>query len=175
MTQAVELWTLCFEDSRETAEEFFSLRGVGTLTEYSPQGELAGMASLVPVSDSLGGRGYYAYGVCVHPSFRGQGLFRKLMLRCEETAREQGASYLCLIPADAELRDTYIRMGYEIPVELCTGGREGVAIRSGSEDFSRFAQTDAEPSVEMRGLLKPFDESYSSDMKFYFPERMGEC
>lgn len=176
MNRAVELWMLCFEDSRETAEEFFSLRGVETLTECSPQGELMGMASLIPVSDSLGGRGYYVYGVCVHPSFRGRGIFRKLMSECEARATELGASYLCLIPATEKLYGTYFRMGYRIPVELCGFICEGdVEIRSCSKDFTLFAKTDAEYSGNVRGLLKPFSERYSSDMKFCFPERMGEC
>ncbi len=170
-----KLWVLCFGDPYEVAEEFFSLRGVETLTEER-EGKTAGMASLVPVSDSLGGRGYYVYGVCVSPEYRGEGIFKRLMSRCEERAREDGLDYLCLIPVNSGIAAAYEKMGYSVRVSLCTdtdGSRAGIV--SESADFAEFSLSDGEFSGAQCGLLKPIREDFDTNIGFSFPNRMGEC
>lgn len=170
-----DLWVLCFGDPYEVAEEFFSLHGVETLTEER-EGAVAGMASIVPVSDSLGGRGYYVYGVCVSPEYRGEGIFKRLMRRCEERAREKGFDYLCLIPVSEDIAATYERMGYLVSVALCTDAKgSGAGIVSESADFAEFSVSDGEFSGARCGLLKPIREGFDTDIGFFFPNRMGEC
>ena len=169
------LWVLCFGDPYEVAEEFFSLRGVETLTEER-DGEVVGMASIVPVSDSLGGRGYYVYGVCVSPEYRGEGIFRRLMSRCEERAREEGFDYLCLIPVSEDIAAAYEKMGYIVSVALCTNADGyAVGIVSKSADFADFSVSDGEFSGARCGLLKPIREGFDTNIGFFFPNRMGEC
>ena len=171
----IDLWVRCFGDSYEVAREFFALGGVETLSEKI-DGELAGMASLIPVSDSLGGRGYYLYGVCVADEYRGRGIFKRLMSRCEQKAINEGADYLCLIPVNRSIAEAYLRMGYSIPVALCTDTDcSSVRIFSDSVDFSEFALSDEDFFGADCGMLKPISKSVDTNMSFSFPNRMGEC
>ena len=171
----IDLWVLAFGDSREIAEEFFSLGGIDTLTETEGDA-LAGMASLIPVGDSLGGRGYYVYGVCVAPEYRGQGLFRRLMGRCEEFATERGADYLCLIPTNRGVAEAYRKMGFSHRVSLSPdASAEDARIVSENADFSAFAISDKDFTGADCGLMMPLSEAYFKNTSYCFPERMGEC
>lgn len=171
-----QLWELCFGDTEDTALEFLSIPDVITLTEERDERSIA-MASLVPVSTECGQNGVYVYGVCVHPKHRGQGIFRELMARCEAFAKDKDADFLCLIPADDGVRNAYKKMGYDIEVAT-PQNRESVSVGifSLSEDFTKFAVPDGEPSSNIKyGLLKPLEHFDAQNKKYSFLHHMGEC
>ncbi len=170
------LWSLCFGDSEEVAESFFTIPDVLTLTEYK-DGALVGMASLVPIRSENDILGYYAYGVCVHPDHRGHGLFKKLMERCEAQTLADGKDMLCLIPATDKLATTYTRMGYSQKVLLSGKETSGkCALFSTSLGFSEFAAPDSADAPVLTadfGLLKAFSHIDAAN-EFCFAEPMGE-
>ncbi len=170
-----ELWLLCFDDSPNTPRELFAISDIDTLSLYQ-QDTLIAMATLVPVKTDAGLTGYYVYGVCTHPNYRGKGVFKHLMERCERYTKEKNADFLCLIAADKSLADTYRRMGYSFSVSLAGNDlTEGsVGIGSVSESFSKFAEPDENSDTEgLYGLLKPLF-SADENLKFFFSEHMGE-
>ncbi|MBQ8140514.1 MAG: GNAT family N-acetyltransferase [Clostridia bacterium] len=175
MNEKERLWTLCFGDTAEAAGEFFSIKEVITLTEYS-EGSLAGMASLVPVRADNGLSGAYIYGVCVHPDYRGKGIFSRLMTCCENLASESGESFLCLIPADEGIAGAYRRRGYIYPVALFKNEEsDGVKISSASAGFKLFARPQGGNGSAASGLLKPLVSLETDGLEFSFSEYMGEC
>ncbi len=174
--ELASLWELCFGDSRETALEFFSVPDVVTLTEEY-NGVTVAMASLVPVSTSLGQNGVYVYGVCVHPEHRGKGLFRKLMERCEKAAADDRADFLCLIPADVGVLRAYQKMGYTTVVNTASFIQtDCIQIFSTSSDFNEFAKPECEMQSDIKyGLLKPINNFDVQNKKYHFLYHMGEC
>ncbi len=170
-----ELWRLCFDDSPNTPRELFSISDIETLSLYK-EDTLTAMATLVPVKTNTGLTGYYLYGVCTNPKYRGMGFFKSLMERCERYAKEKSTDFLCLIAADKALAETYRRMGYSFSVSLA--GDEliegAIEIRSLSESFSEFAESDENSNTQsLYGLLKPLF-SADENLKFFFSEHMGE-
>ena len=170
-----ELWLLCFDDTPNTPKELFDISDIDTLYEYR-EDTLIAMATLVPVKTDTELMGYYAYGVCTHPKYRGQGTFKRLMERCEHYATDKNADFLCLIAADKALADTYRRMGYSFPVTLagneCPEGSIGISSLSNS--FSKFAESDdSADTITLYGLLKPLFPM-NENLKFSFSEHMGE-
>lgn len=176
LSELSALWSLCFGDTKETAAEFLSIPDVKTLVEYS-DGVPVAMASLVPVATELGQKGEYVYGVCVHPAFRGKGLFRTLMNRCEREAIKNGAEFLCLIPEQESLFVAYKKMGYA--VEINTAAHvfaDSIGIVTLSEQFKSFAIPEGETGRELKyGLLKPVRAFETQNKKFSFLYHMGEC
>ena len=173
--QKEELWALCFGDSTEFAREFFAIDGIRTVCEYSGD-TLIGMASMIPIVSESALRGDYVYGVCVHPDHRGQGVFRKLMARCEQIALNNGDDFICLIPATEALVESYSKMGYSISVALCDSASDSIEKLTVSCDgFRRFVATDEDTSPTVSfGLMKPLGNKVTEDMSFSFSERMGE-
>lgn len=173
--QKEELWALCFGDSHEFAREFFAINGITTLCEYSGN-KLIGMASMIPLISDSALRGNYVYGVCVHPEYRGNGVFRKLMGRCEERAVQKGDDFICLIPATDALVRSYSKMGYSISVALCDKALDSTEkLNVTCEGFRRFTdvEEDSQPAVRF-GLMKPLNDLVTEKMSFSFSERMGE-
>ncbi len=170
------LWELCFGDAPDVAESFFGIPDVISVTEYS-EDTLIGMASLVPVHTASGLSGYYAYGVCTHPSYRGHGVFTRLMERCERQAIKEALDFLCLIPATPRLTDTYSRMGYSKKIALFDApDRSGDAIYSSSRGFLEFAAPDSNAApllTDDRGAMKPLSDR-ARRHEFYFAAPMGE-
>ena len=170
------LWELCFGDAPDVAESFFEIPDIITLTEYS-NGTLIGMASLIPAATDSGALGYYAYGVCTHPHYRGCGVFKTLMERCEKTALENALDFICLIPATERLAETYLRMGYSQKIELYDAPRaNGTSVFSRSLAFDEFAKpdTDTAPCCTVSfGVMKPLSSKITLG-NFYFAAAMGE-
>ena len=121
-------------------------------------------------------RGFYLYGVCVAKKFRGRGLFRVIMQMAEEEALKRGAQFVCLIPADRDLADTYRRFSYDTEVAV-KGTKEAKKIKLLSEDFRNFARCDREViDGRMEGLLKSFDKEIFCPCarEFVFCDDMGD-
>ena len=174
MKDRIELFALCFGDSEESVREFFAIDDVITLTEYESC-ELVAMASLVPLTTEGGMRGFYAYGVCVHPNHRGKGAFRRIMSSCEAYAKECEADFVCLIPADERLAESYRRMGYDKKIELChNADKDSERILVSSKGFLEYAMPDGyERGAIPYGLMKPLGEHHKQQMAFFSP--MGDC
>ena len=173
ISDKIALFVECFGDSIEVAGEFFSCSDVMTVTKYEND-RLAAMASLVPILADVNVSGYYIYGVCVGKDFRGRGLFRAIMVHAESEARTRGADFVCLVPANERLSDTYMRMGYNTKVlpSYCEGKK---AIVLKSEDFRAFAACEMEAEHRC-GLLKSFCNNTfcPSDEEFCFVDEMGD-
>ena len=174
MKDKIELFSLCFGDSVDSVRKFFSIEDITTLTEYTND-ELVAMASLVPLKTESGATGFYAYGVCVHPKHRGKGAFRRIMSKCEAYANEKDADFICLIPADARLSDTYMRMGYTEMLGLSHNAKEdSEKIFVLSDRFIEYATPESnEKGAVPYGLMKPFSIRHERKMAFFSP--MGDC
>lgn len=174
MNDKIDLFSLCFGDDKESVRELLSIEDITTLTEYDG-GVLSAMASLVPLSSEGGLCGFYAYGVCVHPQKRGKGLFRRIMESCEAHAKENGADFICLIPADARLCETYTRFGYTERLGLCHNAKDGderIFVLSGR--FTEYAMPENNEKGPIPfGLMKPLTVFKKHNMAFFSP--MGDC
>ena len=188
----IKLFAEAFDDSEETAREFFECDDIITVTEYVGN-RLAAMASLVPIYAQNGMScslermssivrnicGYYIYGVCVDKSCRGMGLFPLIMRKAEDVAIEKNADFVCLIPADTQLKMTYRRWGYVVEIQNSdTLECHGKRIFLSSESFRKFAlPTDmtGEPK-KMCGLLKVLNKRIfdPKDLEFAFGDFMGD-
>ena len=170
---AVALWQTCFGDEAEIPAAFWRIPDV-TLLPLEQEDCLLAMAGIVPVSLSTM-QGCYLYAVCVSPTQRGQGYFRRIMQECEERARSQGLSFVCLIPADSRLGQTYRRMGYTTPVSLWKNRTEAsMTVTLQSEGFRRLVQPWQEEATEAtEGLLKWLIPTPPSDT-LAFDAYMGE-
>ena len=171
----VALFCDCFGDSADTAREFFSCKDVLTIS-ISEDDRLAAMASLVPILAGDNVKGFYIYGVCVAREFRHRGLFREIMSRAENEAKNRGASFVCLIPADDVLDATYRRFGYNTVVSA-TKTEADKKIVLCSKDFERFASCDEGIEKHHRnGLLKSIKENYftAHDGEYAFSCAMGD-
>ena len=173
--EKISLFTECFGDDMSVVRELFSITDIHSITQ-EVDGELASLALLVPISDGDIFCGFYAYGVCVSPKWRGRGLFASTMALCEEYAKNIGASFICLIPADGSLGDKYTKMGYSVRVSLADKKQKGdTLITSLSERFFELMNRDAdEDAIFDFGLAKLFDEKYEgSTLAFasFFGER----
>lgn len=170
----IALFVECFKDSAEEAEKFFSCRDVVTVCKYEKDG-LAAMAGLVPILAEDNVRGFYLYGVCVAKCFRGRGFFRMIMQMAEDEAIARGAQFVCLIPADNVLADTYRRFSYDTEVSA-KGSAKGKKIELLSDDFRSFARSEEASEERMAGLLKSFDKEIfcPHDREFVFCDDMGD-
>ena len=171
--QILSLWQTCFEDEAEIPNAFLQISDVSVLTVLQ-EGNAVAMAGMIPVH--LGElRGSYLYAVCVDPTYRGRGFFRRIMAECEEYAKERGESFLCLIAADDALVQTYCRMGYDTKVSLRgMGSAEDAKIELQSEGFRRLVQDwESESLLTTGGLCKWITQEKSS-LPLSFAEYMGE-
>ena len=175
LNDRIALFCECFGDNESTAGNFFACSDILNVSLFEDH-RLVSMASLVPIlevdSDTLG---YYIYGVCVAPDMRGKGLFKRIMSLAEAEARCHGAKFVCLVPGDDRLADTYKRMGYLSYVhqkELSNSK----GLRLLSDEFRKFAHTDDNTAVRQKGLLKIIDSeaSFMFDEKLCFLDDMGD-
>ena len=175
INEKIALFCDCFSDSADTAKEFFSCKDVITIS-IQKDNRLAAMASLVPILAEDNVKGFYIYGVCVAMDFRQRGLFRDVMSRAENEAKNKGASFVCLIPADNMLEATYRRFGYNTVVGATSTESEKKIVLL-SDDFRRFAYCDGNVDKPHRsGLLKCI-ERYDftvRDGEYSFVDAMGD-
>jgi len=172
----ISLFCECFGDTREEVRKFFSCSDIINVS-ICKEDRLVSMASLVPIlalENNISG--YYIYGVCVAPDMRGKGLFREIMQLSEYEAKSKGASFVCLIPADASLDETYKKMGYTIPVSQKNEriGAKGIALIS--NEFREFAKSDSIEMAQQKGLLKVLNENEFNpcNEKLCFLDDMGD-
>ena len=176
LNDRIALFCECFGDSDSTARKFFACSDILNVSLYEDN-RLAAMASLVPilaVDDDI--LGYYIYGVCVAPDMRGRGLFKKIMSRSEMEARENGAYFVCLVPADAGLAKTYRKMGYVTEIFQNSVPLKSKILRLASDEFRSFARSDDNTTIRKNGLLKIIDDKAAciSEGELCFFDDMGD-
>lgn len=114
--QMKRLWKTCFGDTDAYIDGFFSrFKDAAVVTDGE---KLCAMAFLLPVSylqpDGEEQRGAYLYAVCTEPSQRNKGCCRAVCAEAERLARENGADFLFLRPAEPSLGKLYEKLGYKL-------------------------------------------------------------
>ena len=97
------------------------------------------------------------------------------MASCEAYAKEKGADFVCLIPADERLAGSYGRMGYTEKIELCHNAEaDSERIFVLSEAFLDFAKPEGNEKGPIPfGLMKTLCGRHVRKMAFFSP--MGDC
>ncbi|WP_294628672.1 enhanced intracellular survival protein Eis [uncultured Bacteroides sp.] len=110
------LWELCFNDSEEFTEMYFSLRYRNEINHAIRSGdEVIAALQMLPYPMTFGGKTVptaYVSGACTHPDFRGKGAMRELLSQSFARMLRDGVYFSTLIPAEPWLFDYYKRMGY---------------------------------------------------------------
>ncbi len=172
----ISLFCECFGDTSEDAEKLFSCTDIINVSIFNGD-RLVASASLVPIlAPDYNAFGFYIYGVCVAPDMRGRGLFREIMQMSETEAKNRGAKYVCLIPADNGLANTYQKMGYTIPILQRFEGFGAKGIVLTSNEFRDFAKSDSKEESRQKGLLKILNEKEFNPQneKLCFLDDMGD-
>ncbi len=162
-----------FGDAREDILTFYGMADVVTVYEEMG-GVTVGIAHILPVTcGSL--RGGYLYAVGVLPEYRGQGVFNRLMQKCEQVCLDRGYDFSCLIPATAALADTYRRHGYTW--EIATSHAEKKSPSEGvfclSDPFIEWGAVGKTEGAPTFGLAKELSEK-PLPKNMHFPCPMGE-
>lgn len=163
----ISLWCECFGDTPDVPREFYGTVRCDVLTATENE-KVVGMANLLPVKTD-NANGVYLYAVCVAKEYRGCGIFRTLLKYAEKSA-----DFICLIPENDEVADTYLRHGYTVKVARY-GRSQSKNTVSCSSDFAEFAKPDEDfvDNAYPFGLLKPLSNIELSD-KLCFNTYMGE-
>lgn len=110
------LWKLCFGDSKEYTDCFFSNFPPEEHTRVIEEdGKIKVMASWLPVilcSHDMEFPGAYLYAVATDPHSRRRGLCKSLMAELEKELWKMGMAFCALCPAEAALYKFYESMGY---------------------------------------------------------------
>ncbi len=106
-----ELWHECFGDKYEEIRGFLDAAEGALIAECRLDGELAGMATLIPVS-VYGEPCYYGYAVCTAQRFRGMGVCRALHEEIFRMCKTEDKGYF-LHPANMQLFGMYSGFGME--------------------------------------------------------------
>lgn len=114
--QIMDLWRLCFEDSEDFIQAFFTHiyqeKNVITIEE---NGGVISSLQLLPYSIHYHGKeipAAYLYGVCTHPNYRKRGLMAKLLKKSFQEMERRGMELTFLLPAHDWLFDCYRKYGY---------------------------------------------------------------
>lgn len=110
------LWKLCFDDSDEFVEMYFSLRYTEEVNvAIERENEVISALQMIPYPMTFCGKAVptsYISGACTHPDFRGGGVMRELLSRSFRRMQNSGIYFSTLIPAEPWLFDYYAKMGY---------------------------------------------------------------
>ena len=117
--QTRRLWKLCFSDSEEFMDLYFSRRFTDQINRFIQQdGAVIAALQVIPYTLTFGeGREVpvgYVSGACTHPDFRNRGYMMRLLNRVHRQMFDDGLWFSSLIPAEEWLKDYYRRSGYEV-------------------------------------------------------------
>lgn len=117
--QIKDLWLLCFDDSEEFTNWFFSHRysHENTLAVFDDVGNIEAALQLLPYNICLHGtktRVSYIVGVSTYPEHRGKGHAKNLLYRALDILRERGEYISILLPFNYQF---YRKYGWEICYE----------------------------------------------------------
>lgn len=110
------LWHEAFGDDDVFINTFFDIFScTDKVHTLYAGGHLAAMLYALPMTilkDGTPLSAAYIYAVATAREYRGRGYMRRLMAHTEEKLRASGAEVAFLLPASAELRAAYARLGY---------------------------------------------------------------
>lgn len=110
------LWKLCFDDTEEFIEMYFTLRYKNERNVAIESGdEVISALQMLPYPMSFCNTMIdtsYISGACTHPDFRSKGAMRQLLSQAFARMLQNGVYISTLIPAERWLFDYYARMGY---------------------------------------------------------------
>jgi GNAT superfamily N-acetyltransferase len=163
----ITLWCECFDDSPDIPRAFYDTVKCNVLAAVEDK-KTVGMANLIPVKigDAVG---VYLYAVCVAKKYRGCGIFRTLL-----NYAEKSADFVCLIPENETVADTYRRHGYTVNIGRYGRSRIKDKVLCNT-DFAEFAKPDEDfiDNAFPFGLLKPIT-SVELPKELCFNTYMGE-
>ena len=115
--QTRQLWKLCFSDSEQFMDLYFSRRYTDQINRYIEEdGTLIAALQVIPYTMTFGqGREVpvgYVSGACTHPDFRNRGYMTRLLHRVHRQMFDDGVWFSTLIPAEEWLKDYYRKSGY---------------------------------------------------------------
>ena len=115
--QTRQLWKLCFSDSEQFMDLYFSRRYTDQINRYIEEdGTLIAALQVIPYTMTFGqGREVpvgYVSGACTHPDFRNKGYMTRLLHRVHCQMFDDGVWFSTLIPAEEWLKDYYRKSGY---------------------------------------------------------------
>lgn len=110
------LWKLCFEDRDEFVDLYFEKRYRDDINVAIRQdGKVVSALQMIPYPMTFCGSVIdtsYISGACTHPTYRKEGLMRKLLADAHRCMYERGIWLSMLIPAQKSLFDYYAKSGY---------------------------------------------------------------
>ena len=109
---AVELWHEAFGDSEEYINFFHGVHASCVCLMQTEHDELASALYLID-GELCDRQGYYLLAAATFKKFRGQGHMASLLRKAEAFAKQNGKSFVALVPAESSLFDYYSRFGYK--------------------------------------------------------------
>ncbi|MEL7564075.1 MAG: GNAT family N-acetyltransferase [Dehalobacterium sp.] len=118
VTEQKEIWKLCFKDSDDFIEFFYTNRYKEDQTMLLLHDEvISAMLTMVPVKIITGDTQSYnstmLYAVATHPKCQNRGFATQLMDYTHQYLKEKNSACSVLVPAEKQLFDFYRRLGYE--------------------------------------------------------------
>ncbi len=115
------LWKTCFGDKDSYIDNFVTKRMTSdNCLVYKEEEKIFAMMFLLKSEIKIGlnvFKSYYIYAACTAPEHRGKGFMAQLIKKAEEIAADEGADYICLVPANEGLFDYYSRFGFTVGFE----------------------------------------------------------
>lgn len=135
------LHAACFEDTKEYISFYYQNRPPQHRTAIlRAEGEVVAMLTAISFEIQQE-RGTYLYAVGTHPQHRGKGYMRRLLEGVYSLLMREGVVFCLLVPANAEMEDTYRRMGFTEFMPLyrafVTSGAEMKMTPLSYEEFAR--------------------------------------
>lgn len=109
---AVELWNEAFGDSKDYIDFFHGTHSSCFCLMLTEGDELASALYLID-GELCGQQGYYLFAAATFKKFRGRGFMASLLKKAECFAKDNGKSFIALVPAESTLFDYYSRFGYK--------------------------------------------------------------
>ncbi|MCD8079827.1 MAG: GNAT family N-acetyltransferase [Bacteroides sp.] len=114
--QVKNLWKICFTDSDEFTDMYFSLRYREEINlAIRKNGKIVSALQMIPYPMTFCGQivdTSYISGACTHPEERSQGFMKELLTQSFGRMYQQNVAFSTLIPAEPWLFDYYNRFGY---------------------------------------------------------------
>ncbi|MCD8031307.1 MAG: GNAT family N-acetyltransferase [Bacteroides sp.] len=114
--QVKNLWKICFTDSDEFMDLYFSLRYREEINlAIRKNEEVVSALQMIPYPMTFCGQivdTSYISGACTHPEERSQGFMKELLTQSFRRMYQQNVAFSTLIPAEPWLFDYYNRFGY---------------------------------------------------------------
>jgi len=113
-----EIWKLCFKDSDDFIEFFYTNRYNEDQTMLLlHEGEISAMLTMLPVNIITADKQNYnstmLYAVATHPEYQNRGFATQLMDSTQQYLKEKNSACSVLVPAEKQLFGFYRKLGYE--------------------------------------------------------------